>query len=60
MGAHKVDDFISSEFRKMAGADDRVFAPAPDVVDARLELDDVVDVGSTVNPPVHSADNTAK
>ena len=51
MRAHDVDHRVSSKFRKIVNADDRVVVAAPHIVNTRFELDEIVDVRSTFRPP---------
>src|ERR1700691_525982 len=61
MSPHDVDHRVSSELRKMIGADDRVIMLLPHMIHARFELDEVVDVRSIFDRPVHpAADSTER
>jgi hypothetical protein len=44
MRPHDVDYRIASESRKIVCADDRVFVAAPHIIDARFELNNIIDV----------------
>jgi len=60
MGSHDVDDRLSGKLPEMVGANDGIFMTAPQVVYARLELDDIVDMRSIPDCPVHATTNAAK
>jgi hypothetical protein len=60
MRPHDVHHGVSSKFRKMVGADDRVVVATPHLVDSRFKFNQIVDVGSIFNRPVHPADNAAE
>ncbi len=60
MRPHDVNDGVTPKFVKAVGADDGVVMAAPNVVHSRFELDDIVNVGSICNRPVHPATNAAE
>src|SRR2546427_4503551 len=60
MRPHDVNHRVSSKFRKMVRADDRVVVATPHIIDTRFELNEMVDVRSTFNRPVHAADNATE
>src|SRR5271167_4499135 len=60
MRAHDVDDRVAPELRKMIGADDRVIVTTPHIVHTGFELDEVVNVRSIFNRPVHPAANATE
>src|SRR5262245_13968863 len=57
--SHDVDDGVAGELPEVVGADDRIVVTPPHGVDARLELDDVLDEQSPLGRPVHAADDAA-
>ena len=60
MRAHDINHSISAEFRKVVGADDRIFVATPHIIDPRFKLNQIVDVRLTVRHPVHAADNATQ
>ena len=60
MRPHDVDHRVASKFSEMVGADDRIVVTTPHIIDARLELNEIVNVGSIFNCPVHPAANAAE
>ena len=56
MCTQDVDDRVASEFGKVVHANDRVVMVTPNIVHARFELDEVVDV-RCIFGPVHVANN---
>ena len=60
MGPHDVNHRVSSKLPQMVSTDNRVVMAAPHVVDTRLELNHVVDIGLVMTRPIHSAANAAE
>jgi hypothetical protein len=60
MRPHDVNHRVSSKFREMVCADDRIVMATPHVINSRFEFDELVDVGWIFNRPVHAADNAAE
>ncbi len=57
---HDVNYLVAAELPEMIGANDRVFVTAPDIVHARFEFNDVVDMRLICNRPVHSTTNATQ
>src|SRR5882762_1192141 len=60
MRPHDVDDRVSTKFRKIVHADDRIVVATPHIIYTRFELDEIVDVRSTFGRPIHVADNATE
>jgi hypothetical protein len=60
VGAHYINHLVASKLTEMVGTNDGVFVATPNIVYARLELDDVVDMRSILNRPVHTTTNATQ
>jgi len=60
MGPHDVNHRVAPEFAEMVGANDCIVVAAPYLVYARLELDDIVDMGPILDRPVHTTTNATQ
>ena len=57
MRPHDVDHRVTLESTQVVSANHRIVVTIPQIVDAGLEFNEPVDVGSTLCCPVHSADD---
>src|SRR5258706_13349877 len=57
MRPHDVDHRVTAESAQLVRADHRIVVTIPQIVDAGLEFNEAVDVGSNLCCPVHSADD---
>src|SRR5471030_701883 len=57
MRPHDVDHRVTAESAQLVRANHRIVVTIPQIVDAGLEFNEPVDVGSTLGCPVHSADD---
>jgi len=57
MRPHDVDHRVTAEFAQLVRANHRIVVAIPQIVDAGLEFNEPLDVGSTLCCPVHSADD---
>ena len=57
---HDVDDRVASEFRQIVDANDRILAATLELIHARFELDEIVNVRSSICGPVHLTDDATK
>ncbi len=57
MRPHDVDHRVTAESAQLVRANHRIVVTIPQIVDAGLEFNEPVDVGSTLCCPVHSADD---
>src|SRR6185295_1991342 len=60
MRPHDVDHRVAAESVQVVRANHRIVVTSPQIVDARLELNQLVDVGATLSCPVHSADDATE
>src|SRR5258705_13702104 len=60
MRPHDVDHGVTAESAQVVRANHRIVVTSPQIVDARLEFNELVDVRSTICPPVHSADDATE
>src|SRR6266850_2740394 len=60
MRPHDVDHRVTAESAQVVRANYRIVVTIPQIVDARLEFNELVDVRSTLCPPVHSADDATE
>src|SRR5258706_8670522 len=60
MRPHDVDHRVTAESAQVVRANHRIVVTIPQIVDARLELNELVDVRATVSCPVHSADDATE
>jgi hypothetical protein len=57
MGSHDIDHSVPTESAQMICANNGVFTAAPELTDAGLELDQVVDVLPTIGGPIHATND---
>lgn len=57
---HDVDHRVAPELAQMVSADNRVFMAMPHIVYAGFKLNDIVDVRSILNCPIHTTANAAE
>ncbi len=60
MRPHDIHHGVTAEFGKILDADDSVIVTAPDVIDPRLEFDQVVDAGRSPARPFHLTNDSAE
>src|ERR1700683_2221178 len=60
MCPHDVDYRVASKFSELVGADHRVVVTTPHIIHARFEFNEIVNVGSIFNCPVHPAANATE
>lgn len=60
MGPQDVNHGVSPKLAEMVGADDCIVVAAPYLVYARLKLDDIVDMRSIFDGPVHTTTNATE
>src|ERR1700683_541089 len=60
MRPHDVDYRVAPKFAELVGTDHRVVVTTPHIIDARFEFNEIVNVGSIFNCPIHPAANAAQ
>src|SRR4051794_1285186 len=60
VSSHDINHGVAAKFRKMVGTDDCIIVAAPDIIDARFELNDIIDVRSSFDHPVHAANDATE
>src|SRR5258707_9318372 len=60
MRPHDVDHGVTAEFTQVVRANHRIVVTSPQIVDARLEFNELVDVRATLSCPVHAADDATE
>jgi hypothetical protein len=60
VGSHDVDHLVAAKLLEMIGANDHVLVTKPNIIYARLELNDIVNMRLIFNRPVHATTNATQ
>ena len=60
MCPHDVNHRVTSKFPKMVGADDRIVVATPHIIDTQFEINELVDIRTILDRPVHAAANATE